>query len=89
MGGGFAVGRSAFLVPIEDGLHLFHDDFVGDVGAGIGDGGFDLRTEPCVVGDRVFRRHKVRRRVEIRGIEAFKIWRIVGHGGTIAQVRHV
>lgn len=65
MRGGFAAGRSAFPVSVENGLHLFHDDFVGDVGAGIGHGGFDLGPEPCVIFDRVFRRHEVRRGIEI------------------------
>jgi hypothetical protein len=27
----------------------------------------------------------VRRRIEVRGGEAFEVWRIVGHGGGIAE----
>lgn len=65
----FSVSVSGF-VPVQDGLHFPHDDFMRDAGARIGESGFDLGPEPCVIFDRVFRRHEVRRRIEVRGGEA-------------------
>ncbi len=75
----------AALVPVDNGLHLLHNNFVWDARPRIGESALDCRAEPCVIFGRVLRRHEVRRRIKVRGLEAIEIWRIVGHGGTIAE----
>lgn len=62
-----------------------HDLIVRDAGARVGQCGFDAGAEPGVIFRRVFGGHEVRRRIEVRGGEAFEVWRIVGHGGGIAE----
>jgi len=36
------------FVPVEDRLHLRHDDLVRDAGSGVGERLLDLGAEPCV-----------------------------------------
>lgn len=69
------------VVPVEECLHLRHDDLVRDAGSGIGERLLDLGAEPCVIGFR--RGDRPRRRV----VGVREVGVVLGHGRRIAQTR--
>ena len=68
------------LVSVENGLHPCHYDVVRNAGTGIGDSGLDAGAEPRIIFGGVFRRHQMRRRVEVGLGEGIIVW----HAGVIA-----